>query len=445
MLTLDKDQKEAARRMAECDDLPNFSTPGTGKTFMTLESLRLRPHLTGGLVLAPPIALQMWKEEIENWLGATASVATLRGGKMNADFHVASYGSAAGKLGLKLRDTWMRRTNSALINDESHYLRNPEAKRTQAVIGARCDLVGSIAETFETVHNLTGTPVKRHNDDMWAQIAPYFGETLAFHHAETYELFRRKFCVMKHVQHHPRMQPKWSSVADMNTPLLNSIVYGEIGAIRLEEVAGLKWTLAEPTIALNYRELDEEQKLIVKEFSKLAPEKVVELLTSNDKAMSACRRSIGMLKAHAIIEHILDAASSEQVLVGYKHTAVGEYIEDAARKASLRVQRVWGGSKVADDLLAQELFNNGQLDLLVGQMDKMQESWNLQHRCHRVMIAEDDPSPATIEQFFKRVARRGQQHLVSVFLPTGDHPVDKALRDIRKSKEANIAKLTKQE
>lgn len=57
-----------------------------------------------------------------------------------------------------------------LVIDEAHYLKNDEAKRTQALYGPKCDGVGGLAGRAGRVWLLSGTPSPTNPGDLWSAL-----------------------------------------------------------------------------------------------------------------------------------------------------------------------------------------------------------------------------------------------------------------------------------
>jgi SNF2 family DNA or RNA helicase len=123
------------------------------------------------------------------------------------------------------------------------------------------------------------------------------------------------------------------------------------------------------------------------------------------------------------------------VLIGVWHSSVGQAYQDELTKAGLKVHRVYGATSDDDRQRTKDLFNAGDIDVIVGQMQAMGVSWNLQQSSHRVIIAQDHFSPSVIEQFYKRVYRKGQTKHTHLDYLTSDHPLDRVIERLRKARQ----------
>jgi SWI/SNF-related matrix-associated actin-dependent regulator of chromatin subfamily A-like protein 1 len=134
---------------------------GLGKTVQALAALEADGAYPA-VVICPASLKLNWQREIERWL-PHRTVAVVSGTSVTAperDILVINYEIVhAHRVRLALRKP------RALILDESHYVKNPRAKRTQAV--------RRLAETLPPNAlrlALTGTPVMNHPEELIAQL-----------------------------------------------------------------------------------------------------------------------------------------------------------------------------------------------------------------------------------------------------------------------------------
>jgi SWI/SNF-related matrix-associated actin-dependent regulator 1 of chromatin subfamily A len=134
---------------------------GLGKTVEALATLEAADAFPA-VVVCPAAMKLTWQRETEKWLPhRTVTVVTGRGGTIeHADVTIINYEIAAAR-----REALARKRPQALIADESHYCKNPQAKRTQAVRRlAECVPDSGLRLA------LTGTPVMNHADELIPQL-----------------------------------------------------------------------------------------------------------------------------------------------------------------------------------------------------------------------------------------------------------------------------------
>ncbi len=134
---------------------------GLGKTIQALAALEADDAYPAVIICPAGLKLN-WRREIERWL-PHRSLHVIQGtgvAPMEAEITVLNYEIVhAHRVRLQLRQP------KALILDESHYVKNPRAKRTQAVRR----LAEALPENAMRVA-LTGTPVMNHPEELIAQL-----------------------------------------------------------------------------------------------------------------------------------------------------------------------------------------------------------------------------------------------------------------------------------
>ena len=134
---------------------------GLGKTVQALAALEADDAYPAVIVCPAGLKLN-WLREIEHWL-PHRSVQVINGtgvAPMEAEISVLNYEIVhAHRVRLQLRGP------KALVLDESHYVKNPRAKRTQAVRRLAEALPDGALKLA-----LTGTPVMNHPEELIAQL-----------------------------------------------------------------------------------------------------------------------------------------------------------------------------------------------------------------------------------------------------------------------------------
>jgi SWI/SNF-related matrix-associated actin-dependent regulator of chromatin subfamily A-like protein 1 len=146
-------------------------------------------EIDGALIVCPNTIKPMWGEEIERFtdlpyaiFGSGRKARRLAFQSLRATFYIINYEAVAAELAsLK---ALLRFKRMALVLDESHRIKTPEAQITKSIHALR---------TFAARrYIMTGTPVANKPEDLWTQ---YFflddGEALG----SRFEDFRARFCV----------------------------------------------------------------------------------------------------------------------------------------------------------------------------------------------------------------------------------------------------------
>jgi SWI/SNF-related matrix-associated actin-dependent regulator of chromatin subfamily A-like protein 1 len=133
---------------------------GLGKTVEALAALEADTAYPA-IVVCPAAMKLGWQREAARWL-PHRSIAVVEGRSAvppNGEITILNYELVAAH-----REALARRRPRALVVDESHYCKNPRAKRTRAVLR----LAGAVAPDGLRLA-LTGTPVLNHADELIAQ------------------------------------------------------------------------------------------------------------------------------------------------------------------------------------------------------------------------------------------------------------------------------------
>jgi SNF2 family DNA or RNA helicase len=151
--------------------------PGTGKTITAILGLverasRTLAPLTPVLIVCPASVVDAWVEAWETWAPHVRAVAW-RGDRRRrlrligrADVYVASWDMARADAGPSTQGRHrplIMLSPGAVVLDEAHYAKNPQAARTKAV-----RRLAKIAhDRTGTVIPMTGTPIGTHAGDFW--------------------------------------------------------------------------------------------------------------------------------------------------------------------------------------------------------------------------------------------------------------------------------------
>lgn len=417
----------AVRRFAGC-----FSGMGSGKTLTALEAfnLSLARRL---LIIAPPIALRMWEDVAE--MHCTSKAQILRTGStpiLNCNILICSYAIAVARAD-ELKQ-WLRADISALICDESHALKSAKAKRTKAILG-RDGICGGARYAWL----LTGTPMTRWNDDLtpflWRAAPDVMREKLG---ALSEERFKLRYCIQQERKFAGARWPTKMVVGNRNTEELRDILYGEHAVAVRRELSEV-WD-AMPPLTTNTYEIklhgSPEFLASLKELNKASVSQIAQRMQTNDPALATVRRQLGEAKVRGAAEVIADRVESglRPILVGAWHTAVIDGLAENLRIKGLSVAVLDGRTSAPRRHDLEMVFNEGQLDVLIGQISAMGVSLNLQRGGNTIVVVERDWSPAVMDQFYARLHRMGQRKHVHVDILDGGTKLEAALARIAADK-----------
>jgi SWI/SNF-related matrix-associated actin-dependent regulator 1 of chromatin subfamily A len=416
----------ASRRIAGC-----FNGMGTGKTLTALQAL-IEAEVLRTVIIGPPISLRMWAQETENWTGAKVQILSKRSTEINAsaDVLICSYEIATARQ-LELMN-WASRTPSggrtALICDESHALKSTKAKRTKAVLGR-----GGMVEAFSHTWLLTGSPMTRWADDLIPflfRAAPQ--EIKKKIGVLNIDRFNLRYCIVQERKFNGARFPVKMTVGSRNLDELGAILATCATRRTLDDVWESMPSLTHTRLAVEVSGV----AAINRALEKMTMAEIEQAIAQNDENLATMRREMGLSMIPEAADFIWQRADAEQgaILVGAWHREVIDGLVEELTKKKLRVAKLDGRTPAAQKTELQRQFNEGELDVLVGQIAAMGVSLNLQRGGNAIVVVEEDWSPSVMDQFYARLHRMGQGKPVHVDTLYVDNKLAKAVHAISMAK-----------
>ena len=437
--TLLPHQLEDAAFLASKPFAGNFSGMGSGKTLTAIEAIRL-VGATRTVIVCPPIAMAMWKATIEEQLGLCVQLVktSATGIAVDAAVHIMSY-----EIATRLVATLAGCRPDALICDESHALKSVGAKRTQVILGHK-----GLATYCKHVWLLTGTPITRHNDDLYPFLARADLQGLGTRCGGTaMERFKLRFCVIQRRAFPGMRRPVDVVVGSRNTSELNEWLFQGGLAVRreLKDVWASMPPLTINRLPVGLAMTDELREMLADMAGKTQRD-IEQMIAKNDEALATTRRKLGEAKVSACAKEIAERidAGAGPLLIGAWHTSVIDALAALLSDQGLTVGVLDGRTSPAKKQALQEAFNAKQLDVLIGQIAAMGVAINLQHGGNRIVVVEEDWSPTVMDQFFARLHRIGQTEHVHVDVLVSDTKLDQAVARIARAKARNSDTLLDQ-
>lgn len=184
-------QVEAIEYITSMESVPLFDEQGLGKTKIVIEALcnnMEQKIIDGALIICKKHLIENWKDEIETH--SYLKYIVLRGNPNEkglkfmgySHFYIINYESVIGeverlKMFLKIR-------KMAIVLDESHKIKNPNAKTTKATL--------DLKDLAKKRIIITGTPIANKPLDLWAQF--YFLDNGALL-GDNYNEFKKKYSI----------------------------------------------------------------------------------------------------------------------------------------------------------------------------------------------------------------------------------------------------------
>lgn len=295
-------------------------------------------------------------------------------------------------------------TPDLLILDEAHYLANPAAKRTRAILGSK-----GFARRAERVWCLSGTPMSKHPGQLWPILVSLFPEIVRELGVKTLDQFLAKFT---YGYNHP--QYGYKPLGVKNEDVLHAALFGSGAFLRRTE----------DDVAVDFPPL--RWDVVELDGSKIDPvlyaERVEDLNNPGLARALACDA-----KLPAVLERLEERLGDWEPIVVLAHfqrtlDAVQEKL-DALNVGHVRVD---GRTTPNDRTLAIEMFQQGRVRVFLGSIRACQTGITLD-RANEVWIVEPDWTADVNVQAGKRAFshRQTRRCVTSLFVLAGS--IDEAI------------------
>jgi SWI/SNF-related matrix-associated actin-dependent regulator of chromatin subfamily A-like protein 1 len=392
---------------------------GLGKTVEALATVEADDAYP--TVVVCPASLKLnWEREIERWL-PHRSVAIIQGRAPvppTAEITILNYEIVASH-----RETLARMRPRALVVDESHLCKNPQAKRTQAVRR----LAESVAPDGLRLA-LTGTPVLNHAEELISQLRVIgrledFGSGARFSRQfrgqlseERLHWHLRRRCFVRRLKSEvlPQLPAKRQVVVPV--ALSNEREY------RLAENDVIEWLRQQP---MDLRELN------ARIAATLRAERLAQL--------TALQRLAARGKLHAALAWIHDfLASGEALVVFCRHVE----IQDAVLERFPDALHLLGRDPIADREAAVRAFQEPDGPQLIVGATRVAAQGITLTRASNVAFLELEWTPAMHDQAEDRCHRIGQHDAVTAWYLLAAETIDETMARLIQRKRGLIAAVT---
>jgi SWI/SNF-related matrix-associated actin-dependent regulator of chromatin subfamily A-like protein 1 len=396
------------------------------------------------LVLAPAAVCENWRREFLRWQTVLRQARVVRKvEQVGPGVNILSYDMARSRpmLNLLLAKRWC-----LLVCDEAHYLKNPSAERTRAVLGPRLDGVGGLLSSAARAWGLTGTPMPNWPDELWPLLKAFGPEALAKSDGSpvAFHPWKTAYCVTV-----PIGQGRSKTVGVRNTEDLKARVAKVMLRRKKAEVLADLPPLTEGEIALDpgahakdLRELDDGETGDILRRVRAAAllsddvEKAVQqvLQDASQESVSRLRRITAAVKARALAPLLADEMGQTErklVVMGW-HGETLDVMQDAL--ADFGAVRLCGKTSPAQRQAAIDAFqNDAGTRVFVGQIQAAGTGITLTAAADLV-FAEMSWTPAENAQAAMRIHRVGQHRPVLVRYATLAGTIDEAVVKVLRRK-----------
>jgi SWI/SNF-related matrix-associated actin-dependent regulator 1 of chromatin subfamily A len=410
---------------------------GLGKTAQVLEAIN-QTDFKEALIICPAIARLNWYGEQEKFA------------RRDFTLSVVSFDSTFQKGGKRKVQPKKElcRPWPLLVIDESHYLSNPEAQRTQAVYL-------HIAPYASRVWCLSGTPVRNHNGDMFTFLRA--GQVISM----THSAFVARYCITRHTVYGDQIvgSQRHDELKDIMAPYvlrrrkidvlpqLPKIIFCDVRVEPAEVDIDRYYT----DVYLGMTRIETIHDAVKKQNDALeamfdvygeGAEMTNALAQLNDARQYESRRWVELQKTPRVAEIITEELLSDcykKIVVFCWHKNGVEDMADRLRQ--FNPVTVWGGTAMKARKRAEIYFQgNPECRVFVGNIQAAGIAITLTAACE-VAFVGSSYVPADNAQAAMRVHRIGQTEPVRVRFFSVANSIDQRVQMVLKRKTRDIVQL----
>lgn len=408
MPTLDPYQVTGAQFLSTRSAALLADEPGLGKT---CQAIAAADHVGAKqiLVVCPAMVRRQWAREIERWSTERRTIQVIESAKdvaaaLGAGVAITSYELATAHAAKLAGVAW-----GAVILDEAHFLKNPTAKRTRALLGRQCDRRGGISERAGRLWFLTGTPAPNDVSELY----PMLRACGAWPSGQW--PFIESFCKFFQTQYGIKI------TGTKNAPRLKQLMEPVMLRRTEEEVGQERPACRYADLVIDGKELHElstslsaiatlEQTPKIQALIDLAKADKMEEAHAHFKHFTEYRKNVGLAKVHGMVDYIkAELANGVQKIVIFAiHRDVIRFMQ--ALLVDEKPVTVWGGMTPEKREKAVERFISHHYHrVMLANITAAGTGLDgLQKVSSRVIVMEPSWSPNDNHQAVRRLDRRGQ-------------------------------------
>ena len=386
---------------------------GLGKTIQAIGTINAL-GLDRAVVVCPASLKQNWKREIETWLTENLSVGVYEQGPLTNDIEIINY-ALLSRRHSRLPQLINGHDPELLILDESHYIKNKDAKRTEAARNIEAD-----RRLF-----LTGTPIKNRPIELWTQVNELTDEFDFWPYAKTYcNAHKTRWgwdmegaSNMDELQERLRSsvmvrRQKQDVLTDLPEKMRQIIPLAQNGMGDLVEQEQDAYTAHEDTIAEAKRRKARAEVNDNQSAYEQAVEDLKEARQVAFEEMAALRKKIAVEKTDYVVQHLDSVLESEEKVVVFAHhkDAIRELEEEYGDRA---VSLTGDTPQEERQRVVDRFQNDPEVEVFIGSIHAAGTGLTLTAASH-IVFAEIDWTPSVNRQCEDRCHRIGQDETVHV-------------------------------
>lgn len=401
-------------------------SPGIGKTAQAILASDMI-NAKNILVICPAVARVNWRREFEEWSVFSPHFSIVYNLKDKAtNKAICSYDYATENHVELSKTQW-----DLVICDESHFIKEPTAKRTQGIYGKN-----GIIRSAHRFWGLSGTPAPNHAAELWPMLFTFNATKLS------YESFVERFCRTRPTYYGGRRQEKIIGTKTDKIPEIKEMLSGvmlrrlkkdvlkDLPPIRFEQVS-VEGTPLLDILNLDMSEVKKQQKMAEKATLGLSGDALSEAIERLGSSMSSLRRFVGLQKVKAVAELItqeLNDGQYDKIGIFAWHTDV---IAQLKKELSQFNPVVINGSVSAPMRQGSidSFQTNKKVKVFIGNIQAAGTAITLT-AAHEGLFIEESWTPGENLQAADRFHRRGQEFPVRIRIASLADSIDEKVTSV---------------
>ena len=395
---------------------------GLGKTFQILEAIK-KLGLNSGLIICPQSIRRSWVKRTREQI-PLAFIKEITSPKMVPEpsaINIVNYDIVWKEplFSLLYEQTW-----PVMVCDESHFLKNIEAKRTKLILGRK-----GLYNRCERRWMATGTPILNRPIELYTVLRALFPVALGQRYQSYYD-FAYRFCAA--YQGTFGFDVTGASNLDELSKILKPLMLRRLKSEVMKDM---------PAVTYDKIYLDPSDKLIRLTELERREFDAGRVIGEN----SSLRQALGVIKTHAAIKHIQDLLyEKKKIVVFIWHKSVADALMAAFDGSAVRYT---GDQSAKEKEAAIERFQKDpSVSLFIGNIQSAGFGVDgLQDVCDTAIFVEMSYVPNEIRQAIDRLNRMGQKSPVQVQFLVAEKSVDEELINTLSGKAKNINQIMSEE
>jgi SNF2 family DNA or RNA helicase len=373
----------------------------------------------------------VWRRGFATWsnLGRTVGIVGVDKNAADCDVRIFSYNGAT--------TFASRRDNDLVILDESHNCKNPEAKRTEAILGkamaggARLFNANAFVQNKTQAWFLTGTPLPHDPSDIWTTMRSscpdrlLANDTRDWPDVTRFEDFRHRYCVvrMKKISNFNKIPVV---IGGKNEGELRERL-GDFILRRTQRDIGIRPSVFElfplivsPTVR---KQIDGDlNKTMILDAAKKGDTSLLNM------ELGPLRRLTGNIKARCVVDAVKDefASGLDKIVLMYWHREVGDVLQ--AGLENFKPLRIDGSTPTAEREQFELAFrNNKENRIMLGQIQAAGEAVDFSS-ANELWFVETSFTPKDQAQAAMRITNVNQTRNTFVRVCCIEGSIDEALQ-----------------